>query len=233
VVVKDILENEAYIGHAVRFKTGHLSYKNRLVINKPDDEWIRCENVFPPVVSPEMREAVRRLDSGHRRPADASKTRNLFSGLLRCADCGGTLMHKKSSYTSRVTGKKHTGHAYICGKHERSGGSVCSRHTMPESALLALVREDVKNRLDSVDVDEARIVREIRKWFNGASQDEAKKQCERLAARLSELASEGTRLYEDRLNSIISANSFKSLYEKKPRMNGRTLRLNMNSFRSF
>lgn len=214
-VVKDILESEAYIGHAVRFKTGHLSYKNRYVVTKPKDEWIRCENAFPPIINLEMWEAVRRLDNRRGgRPANTVSERSLFYKLLRCADCGGTLTHKKSSYTSRVTGEKNIGHAYICSKNDHTGGTVCSRHTIRESALLEIIREDVKNRLDSIDVDEDRIVREIRKRFNGASLDEAKNRSYLLAARLGELESEGKTLYENRLRGIINVDTFKSQYQK-------------------
>jgi DNA invertase Pin-like site-specific DNA recombinase len=214
-VVRDILGNEAYIGHSVRFKTGYLSYKSRQVINKPGDEWIRCENAFPRIVSVEIWDAVRLLDDRRAgRTADATVEPSLFSKLLRCADCGGPMVHRKSRYTSRVTGEDHTGHAYICSNHHRTGGAVCSRHTIPENALLTIVRDDIRNRLESVEIDEGRIVRDIRERLGGTTADEAKKQRERLAARLDELASAGKKLYEDRLKGGIDVETFKSLYEK-------------------
>jgi hypothetical protein len=214
-VVKDILGNEAYIGHAVRFKTGYLSYKNRCVINKPSDEWIRCEDIFPPIINMETWEAARLLDNKPKSQSSNIKTeRNLFYKLLRCADCGSMLTHKKSSYTSRVTNEQYTGHAYICSKNHRTGGSVCSRHTIPENALLTIIRDDIQNRLESVDIDEERIARDIQAQFNGATLDEAKKQRAWLAARLEELASIGKKMYEDRLKGAIDVKTFKSLYEK-------------------
>jgi DNA invertase Pin-like site-specific DNA recombinase len=213
-VVSDILANEAYIGHAVRFKTGYLSYKARQVVNKPKDEWIRCENVFPAVVSAEVWDAVRSLDNKKSRSSSTAANLSLFSKLLRCADCGGTLVHKKSSYTSRVTGEKRIGHAYICAKHHNSGGSVCTRHTIREDILLAIIREDVRSRLETMDIDEGRIAREVQRRFNGESLDEAKKRRDELAARVQELASFGRKLYEDRLRGIIAVDTFKALSEK-------------------
>lgn len=213
-VIRDILENESYIGHAVRFKTGYLSYKNRYVINRPSDEWIRCENVFPPIISQETWEAVRILSVKHSKPDGAATEGSLFHGLLRCADCGAALIHKRSYSTSRVTGEKKTGHAYICSKNHRTGGSVCSRHTIPEAALLTIIREDIQKRLDSADVSEDRIMLEIQKRFNRDSLSEAKNQRARFAARLTELEAEGKKLYEDRLSGIISLDMFKTLFEK-------------------
>jgi hypothetical protein len=214
-VVRDILANEAYIGNAVRFKTGYLSYKNRRVVNKPEEEWIRCENAFPRIVRVEAWNSARLLDAGRdNRTVDRPAEPSLFSKLLRCADCGGPMVHKKSYSTSCVTGEKRIGHAYICSNHHRTGGVACSRHTIPENALLSIIRDDVQNRLESAGIDEDRIARDIRERFGGATQDEAKKQREGLAAKLGELASAGKKLYEDRLKGVIDVETFKSLYEE-------------------
>ena len=213
-VVKDILINEAYIGHAVKFKTGYLSYKNRYVVYKPEDEWIRCENVYTPIVSQEVWDAVRQLDDTNRKAAVTTSDYSLFYKLLRCADCGGSMIHKKSTSTSRVTGEKRIGHAYICTKHHNSGGSVCTRHTIREDILLAIVREDISKRLESLDIDENRIALEVQRRFNGESLDEAKKRRNQIAVRLEELAALGRKLYEDRLKGIISVDTFKALSEE-------------------
>jgi len=213
-VVKDILVNEAYIGNAVRFKTGFVSYKNRLVISKPADEWIRCENVFPVIISHDEWEAVRRLDcTNHNSTATIAK-RSLFYKLLRCADCGATLIHKKSTSTSRATGEKRFGHAYMCTTYHNTGGSVCSRHTIREDSLLEIIREDISNRLAAIDIDENRIALEVQKRLNGDSLDGAKKRRDQFANRLDELAAVGRKLYEDRLKGIISVDTFKALSEK-------------------
>ena len=213
-VVSDILKNEAYIGHAVRLKTGYISYRNRQVINRPSDEWIRCENVYPPIITTETWDAVRLLDNRHAGQQNAVTESSLFSKLLRCADCGATLTRKKSYSKSRITGDTKIGYSYMCSKYHNTGGAVCSRHTIPETALLAIVRDDVQNRIASVGMDEDRIAQDIRKRFNGANLDEAKKQRDRLSARLGELTSVGKKLYEDRLKGIIDVDTFKSLYEK-------------------
>ena len=212
-VVKDILENEAYIGHSVKFKTGYMSYKIRQVVYKPKDEWIRCEDVYPMIIDPLTWDTVRRFDYTNNKPTDSVTETSLFQGLLRCADCGGMLVHKKSSYTSRVTGEKNIGHAYICSTRERSGHSVCTRHTVRENVLAAIIREDIKNRLKSINIDEDRIVREVQRSFNGESLDEAKQRRDQLALRFDELSALGRKLYEDRLKGIISIDTFKALSE--------------------
>ena len=213
-VVSDILANEAYIGHAVRFKTGTVSYRDRLVVNRPDDEWIRCENVFPRIISTDVWEAVRELGKQRRKNTSEKKGRSLFAGLLKCADCGCALVHKGYSFTSSVTGEKHTGHHYICAQHQHSGGSTCSSHTIPEIALLTIIREDVMKQLEAFRIDEGSIAREVQKQFAGASLEEVRRQREELAIKLESISGIGKKLYEDRLKGIISVETFKSLYDE-------------------
>jgi len=97
--------------------------------------------------------------------------------------------------------------------HERTGGSVCSRHTIREEALLAIVREDISRQLEFLDVDESRVALEIQQSFNRESLDNVKKRRDQLAVRLSELAVVGKKLYEDRLKGTITVDTFKSLSE--------------------
>jgi Site-specific recombinases, DNA invertase Pin homologs len=212
--VKLILNNEAYIGHSVRFKTGHLSYKGRIQVKKPKEDWIRCENVFPPIVSLEMWEAVRQFDN-KRKGYDRAKAKpSLFRGLLRCADCGSSMAVKKSSFTNRTTGEKKTSNFYSCLKHDSSGGSVCSRHYTPEKALMEIIRNDMQNRIEALDIDESRIVQDIQKSFHLGSLEQATKYRDALAVKLNELSLAGKKLYEDRLKGIISIDTFMALSEE-------------------
>jgi len=214
--IYEMLSNESYIGHSVRFKTGYFSYKNRLVVDKPEGEWIRCENVFPTIISLETWEAVRKMQNNRpeRYKSWKNEAKSLFYGLLRCADCGGSLIHKKSYSKSRVTGEVTNGHSYICSKNQTTGGSVCSRHTIREQALLDIIREDISRQLESISIDEYKIAREVQRCFNGESLVEIKARLNQLTVRLEELDAFGVTLYEDRLNSVINIETFKMLSEK-------------------
>ena len=212
--VQVILENEAYIGHSVRFKTGHLSYKGRIQVKKPKEDWIRCENVFPPIVSLDMWEAVRQFDNKRKSYDRAKAKRSLFRGLLQCADCGSSMVIKMSGFTNRTTGEKKTSNSYVCLKHDGSGGSVCSNHYIPEKALMEIIRNDMQNQIEALNIDENRIVQDIQKSFQIGSLDQATKHCDRLAVKLNELSLAGKKLYEERLKGIISIDTFMTLSEK-------------------
>jgi DNA invertase Pin-like site-specific DNA recombinase len=215
-VISRMLENEAYIGHAVRFKTGCLSYKNRKTLHKPKDEWIRCENAFPPIVTLEIWNAAQSVRVEHRREFESKPkpANSLFCGLLRCADCGGAMIIQSAAYTSRQTKEQVKHKSYVCGKYANSCGSACSRHGISEKDLLSIIREDVATRLKRVVIDEAGIDKEICKRMNSKSTDETRERLEQLATRVSELESVGVKLYEDRLKGVISVDTFAALYEK-------------------
>ena len=211
-VVKGILVNESYIGHAVRFKKGRLSYKNRLIIDKPKDEWVRCENVFPAIIDIETWNAVEKLKV--KQPATSvTKERKLFTSLLRCADCGSRLTYRKNAYTIKSTGQKLVSHTYNCPKYHHSGGSACSKHFIKENVLLAIVSDDIKKQLEESEINVERVTADVQKSHVGSFIDKLKNQKTQLTSRLEELSSVGKKLYEDRLNGIISIDTFKMLYE--------------------
>ena len=86
--VMRLTKNEAYIGHMVQFKTGNLSFKNRKPVSKPEDEWVRVENTHEPIVERAVWDMAQELASSKRKPRQMSDGgRNMYVGLLKCAEC--------------------------------------------------------------------------------------------------------------------------------------------------
>jgi hypothetical protein len=212
--VYDMLANETYIGNCVRFKTGYLSYKSRIVIDKPKAEWIRVEGAFPQIIDLAVWEAVRKVAGSTVKTTTSPFRDNLFTKLLRCAECDDAMVHKKGYSKSRITGETKHCHSYICGKHHRTGGSECTRHTIRENVLLSIVRDDISRQLASVNFDEGQLAGEVQRIFNKEALAEAKSQHNQLSARIEELDAVGVSLYEDRLKGIINIDTFKLLSEK-------------------
>lgn len=135
--IKHILENEAYIGNMVQFKRGVVSYKNHKQRDKPPESWIRCEHTHEPLVSDEMWAAVQERFEGkgtkQRRKKDGELP--LFSGLLRCADCGSVMCYK-ADMNRRKDGSCAGRNAYCCRAYSSGGRSVCQSHWTMEQDLL-------------------------------------------------------------------------------------------------
>lgn len=83
--VKSILKEETYIGHSVHNKQSNISFKNKKKVRKPQEEWYRVEHTHEAIISEEVFKRVQEhIASRRRERKDGS--RNIFAGLLVCAD---------------------------------------------------------------------------------------------------------------------------------------------------
>lgn len=96
--IKRILRNPAYIGTLRWNYVGRdKNYKSWV---KDESEWIIVENAHEPIIDKELFEkANKRLDGqsankSNKRPA-SYEIKHYLSGLLRCSNCGGTLIYSK------------------------------------------------------------------------------------------------------------------------------------------
>jgi DNA invertase Pin-like site-specific DNA recombinase len=209
--VKLILANEAYLGHSVKFRKGTVSYKNGRVINKPEEDWIRVTGTHEPIISRDLWNAAQAVDLKRYDPAKRKKPeRSLFSGLLVCADCGGAFCRSACGGAKKDGVKVRYGY-YDCSLHTRSGKSKCGNHRITESALLSFIREDVRGRLALIDIDGNRMASELKKRFSGHAVEDARKRLAKSEARLGELDALSAKLYEDRLNGVVSLETYMAL----------------------
>jgi DNA-binding transcriptional ArsR family regulator len=84
-----------------------------------------------------------------------------------------------------------------------SGRSNCSAHIISEKALIDIIRADILRHLGQTETDEQRVVTEIFRRFSETSIEETKRELSTVTARLAELDTLGTKLYEDRLNGRV------------------------------
>ena len=103
--VKKLIRSEVYIGNMVQGKTGTMSYKNRRLVEKPEEEWIRVEGTHEPIITREMWDTVVSIDQKKvRKSPTADNIKSIFTGLVYCADCG----FKMRNHTEKFTYKDGT-----------------------------------------------------------------------------------------------------------------------------
>ncbi|HCC34863.1 MAG TPA: recombinase [Ruminococcaceae bacterium] len=91
-----ILKNRMYIGCMVQGRYKVISYKIHKQIKTPEDEWFTKEGTHEAIISAQLFDKVQKRLLRDTRTAPGKKTVHLFSGFLRCSDCGRAL-HRKSS----------------------------------------------------------------------------------------------------------------------------------------
>lgn len=200
VVVREILKNEAYIGNIVQMRKGTISYKNKTQVNRPQEEWVRAEGTHEPIISIELWETARKLgDRGTVGKSNKDGEISLFSGLLKCGDCGRSMKFVRDSNT-RKDGHRNNHHAYICCGYSQGGKAICSPHRTLESIFSDLILGDIREKAQMISLDQDAVIAEIKRKKQADTTTEQKameKKLQSLRHRLSELERLISKLYEE------------------------------------
>lgn len=123
--VGNILKNRMYAGDMVQGRHRIKSYKIHVQEAVPEEQWFVVENTHRPIISREDFAKVQALLKRDTRTAPAQKDLYLFSGFLRCADCGKAMTRSKAG--------KHV--YYYCRTYKDQSKSACTKHTIKHSLL--------------------------------------------------------------------------------------------------
>ena len=132
----DILENEVYLGHTVNLKYTTVSFKNKTRVVRPESERLRFENTHEPLVDRQTWEIVQDIRKHKKRRANMEE-QNIFSGLIYCADCGGTMVLHRAHTMDAVKNN------FMCATYKKKGKSKCTAHYIRQQDLEAILLERV------------------------------------------------------------------------------------------
>ena len=207
--VKSILKDETYIGNSVHNKQTNISYKNKKKVRKPQEEWFRVENTHEAIVSKEVFEQVQeQIASRRRQQKDA--TTQIFSGLVKCADCGwsmrfGTNSQNKTPYSH-----------YTCSQYGQ-GLRQCSAHYIRYDYLYHYVLTRIQDLSRQAQVDEQALLHRLLKASDQELAANAKRQSAELTRaekRRAEVDRKFAKLYEDWSDGRITEYNFNMMSQK-------------------
>ena len=90
--VKKILTLQEYCGDVINFKSYSKSYKRKKRIENPEENRAIFLNVHEAIIDRQTWEKVQALQKGTRRKKPTvTQAPSVFSGLLKCPECGGNL----------------------------------------------------------------------------------------------------------------------------------------------
>lgn len=136
--IANILEDITYIGNTVNMKHTTVSYKNKRQIVRPESEWLIFKNTHEPLITQELWDIVQSIRKHKKRPPKKMDTPNMFSGLVFCEDCDGTLvLHRAHTMES-------TKNNFMCSTYKKRGTEECTSHYIRESQLTAIILDDLK-----------------------------------------------------------------------------------------
>jgi len=206
--VRRILLSRVYIGDTVQGKNKIQSYKVKKAVAIPQDEWIIVENTHEAIVEREVWEKVQSLYNRDKRTSPKSDKVYLFSGFLRCTDCGKAMNKKNISQPY----KEYC--YYVCSTYKKLNKGGCTKHTIRSDKLERMVFETLKKQIQvSVNMDE--ILEEINRlpkvsMGSRLLEDSLKKQQENL----DRISGYKKSLYEDWKNGDITREEYHRMKEE-------------------
>ena len=197
-----MVSNEEYLGHLICNRTYTSSFKSKKQIRNTRDKWIIHENAHEAIVTKELFDKANSLLHKIKKKPKR-KERNMFSGLLQCADCGKAL----SLYSSD---KKWD--SFCCVTYRSFGKSYCPAHYIRYEVLYDYVLKDIRELINKVVSNEEVLIKELLKRSNNDTKiSKDQKEIRKLSKRVEELSLITKRLYEDLVLGKISESLFNEL----------------------
>ena len=128
-IITDILRNPIYTGDLVQGRRRVKSYKVHQIEAVPEEEWVRVPDTHEAIIPRETFDKVQALLVRDTRTSPKGREVHLFSGFLKCADCG-------KSITRSQSGKNIY---YACSTYKNRSRTACSMHSIKHNRLEAAV----------------------------------------------------------------------------------------------
>jgi hypothetical protein len=203
VAVGRILANVVYIGILEQGKCTTKSYKIKERVYNPQSQWIRVENNHEPIIALRDFETVSDLLKQDVRISPTADTVYLFSGFLKCADCGNNMVRKVNKHGDK------TYVYYICSASKKN--QACTTHNIKEAALEGAIFATIKQHIDNI-ADIERVLEFIETI--PLQQLDVQKLDKQILAKKKELLlyrNRKTKLYEDLSDGIIDKSEYDRL----------------------
>ena len=217
--VKKILTLQEYCGDVINFKSYSKSYKMKKRIENPEENRAIFLNVHEAIIDRQTWEKVQTLQKGTRRKKPTvTQEPSVFSGLLKCPECGGNL-------NFHFNQNNHDIKFFSCQNHN-SGYRKCSKtHYIRLDFLEQVVLYEVKRLACFAseyenDFIKAMIGRSAKVAENTALRKQ--RELDALTARDRELDMLFERLYEDNVAGKIDDARFAKMSKRYEQEQGLT-----------
>jgi DNA invertase Pin-like site-specific DNA recombinase len=225
-----ILAKPEYMGHTVNFRSYKESYKDKIAIKRPPEDWLIFENTHEAIVDPETWKLAQQSRKTVRR-VDTTGEANPLTGLVYCADCGAKLYNHrgqaKANKANRgkdpISGLYPHDH-YNCSTYVLTVKHVnkeCRSHYIGTKALRQLILDTIRMVSAYAIANEEAFIQKVREASEVQQQKAAKdlrRKVNKAKKRSVELDGLIRKLYEAYATEKLSEKRFEALsaeYEKE------------------
>ena len=222
--VKKILTLQEYCGDVINFKSYSKSYKMKKRIENPEENRAIFLNVHEAIIDRQTWEKVQALQKGTRRKKPTvTQEPSVFSGLLKCPECGGNL-------NFHFNQNNHDIKFFSCQNHN-SGYRKCSKtHYIRLDFLEQVVLYEVKRLACFASEYENDFIKAMNRRSAKVAENTAlrkQRELDALTARDRELDILFERLYEDNVAGKIDDARFAKMskrYEQEQGENAKKIK---------
>lgn len=202
--IRKILKNEMYVGDMVQGKQTKISYKSKKKITKDSKDWDIVRNTHEPLVDRLLFESLQSRNVKSR-SIKHDRERRLFEELLVCKECGnklGVLYRKNKDYWT-----------VNCNRYSRDPRRhFCTPHFFPynylEEQLLDHIRESLNDYMKMLDIDY------LNESLINSKNNYSYNRVDALKEKKTKLQNQLIKMYEDKLEGILSAEMYITLSNK-------------------
>ncbi len=139
--IQKILCQQEYCGDVINFKTYFKNFKNKTRIDNPVENWKIFKDIHKPIIDRDTWEMVQKHTARTKRraPKKENAKKHIFSGLIRCADCGSNMSYHTNTANKDI-------HYFSCSNYVKDIRGTCqARHYIHADALEQIVILELKH----------------------------------------------------------------------------------------
>ena len=202
--ITHILSLQEYCGDILNFKTYSKSYKNKKRLANDRENWVIFQDVHEPIIERAVFEQVQQKRGKIRKRRTHDGERNMFSGLLVCADCGHNLHFHFNQGNPDIK-------YFNCSNYKGNRGTCTSTHYVRVDFLEQVVLGEIRRLTKFASQFEDEFVKAVighSQQAEAADRKLKEKELKALQARDEELDGLFERIYEDNVSGKLSDDRF-------------------------
>ena len=137
-MIHSILTNPTYTGDLAQGRSRVKSYKVHQIEAVPREEWVEVAGTHEAIIDYETFDKVQALLQRDTRTSPKGREVHLFSGFLKCADCGRAI--------TRCVSKNNNVY-YSCSTYKNRSRTACTMHSIKHERLEAAVLFAVQHQV--------------------------------------------------------------------------------------
>ena len=210
--VGKILAQQEYCGDVINFKTYSKNFKNKKRLQNPEENWKIFKNVHEPIIDRNTFETVQKIKAkGKRRaPNPEHAEKNMFCGLLYCADCGSPLWFNVNHPNTDIK-------YFMCSNYKGRRGTCEGTHYVRADSLEQIVMLELRSLASFLIEDEESFADILEAKTNKSILNQQKfleSSIDKSIARTKEVALMYEKLFEKHINGVVNEESFMQLSQK-------------------